>query len=209
VTVSLQGTSDGCVQYRESGLDFVTRLAARIGYEVVVDDTAAAGGTRDRSTPILWSTSAYRPSRVTTLPRIYGVQTGIVTGSSDPAPGGSGAGTVKVRFPWLDAAACGSDASCWARVASSPAGGDRGFYALPEVDDEVLVAFEHGDIRFPYILGSISSREINPGPVQGPPCPRPVVSGGGRWVLWSSPANEIVIDDCQGTDDIFRRGPLR
>ena len=35
------------------------------------------------------------------------------------------------------------------------AGNKRGFYFLPEVDDEVLVAFEHGDVRFPYVLGAL------------------------------------------------------
>jgi uncharacterized protein involved in type VI secretion and phage assembly len=60
-----------------------------------------------------------------------------------------GLGRVKVKFPWLSAA----DESHWARLATPMAGKERGIYFLPEVDDEVLVAFEHGDMRFPYVLG--------------------------------------------------------
>jgi uncharacterized protein involved in type VI secretion and phage assembly len=79
--------------------------------------------------------------------RINGVVIGIVTNNQDA----EGLGRVKVRFPWLSDA----DESDWARVAAPMAGKERGFYFLPEVDDEVLVAFEHGDVRFPYVIGSL------------------------------------------------------
>jgi len=58
---------------------------------------------------------------------------------------------VKVRFPWLN----DQDESHWARVASLMAGNGRGWYTLPEVDDEVLVAFEHGSIDHPYVIGAL------------------------------------------------------
>ena len=45
------------------------------------------------------------------------------------------------------------DLSAFARIALPMAGSGRGFYYLPEVDDEVLVVFEHGDIRTPIIIG--------------------------------------------------------
>lgn len=79
--------------------------------------------------------------------KIYGVVIGIVTNNQDPEK----LGRVKVRFPWLSE----SDESHWARVATLMAGPGRGSFFLPEVDDEVLVAFEHGDIRFPYIIGAL------------------------------------------------------
>jgi uncharacterized protein involved in type VI secretion and phage assembly len=79
--------------------------------------------------------------------RFNGVFVGIVTNNSDPDK----MGRVKVRFPWLS----DTDESDWARVASPMAGKERGFYCLPEVDDEVLVAFERGDARFPYVLGAL------------------------------------------------------
>lgn len=79
--------------------------------------------------------------------RVYGVVTGVVTNNQDP----DGLGRVKVQFPWLS----DGDESAWARLAVPMAGPDAGTYFLPEVDDEVLVAFEHGDVRFPYVLGSM------------------------------------------------------
>ena len=79
--------------------------------------------------------------------RISGVTVAVVTNNQDP----DGFGRVKVRFPWLS----DEDESQWARVAAPMAGKDRGVYFLPEVDDEVLVTFEHGDIRFPYVLGAL------------------------------------------------------
>ncbi len=79
--------------------------------------------------------------------RIQGVVVGVVTNNEDPDL----MGRVKVKFPWLSDA----DESYWARIAAPMAGKERGVYFLPEVDDEVLVAFEHGDVRFPYVLGAL------------------------------------------------------
>jgi uncharacterized protein involved in type VI secretion and phage assembly len=79
--------------------------------------------------------------------KIFGVVVGVVTNIQDPEK----IGRVKVRFPWLN----DDDESHWARIATLMAGKDRGSFYLPEVDDEVLVAFEHGDVRFPYVLGGL------------------------------------------------------
>lgn len=79
--------------------------------------------------------------------RIYGVVVGVVTNNQDPDK----MGRVKVKFPWLSDV----DESWWARMAAPMAGKQRGAFFLPEVSDEVLVAFEHGDVRFPYVLGAL------------------------------------------------------
>ena len=84
----------------------------------------------------------------------YGVAVGVVTNNQDS----EGLGRVKVRFPWLS----DEDESHWARVVTPMAGNQRGLYFLPEVDDEVLVAFQHGDIRFPYILGALWNGKDKP-----------------------------------------------
>jgi uncharacterized protein involved in type VI secretion and phage assembly len=86
--------------------------------------------------------------------RIHGVVVGVVTNNQDP----EGMGRVKVKFPWLS----DDDESHWARVAAPMAGKGRGVYFLPEVDDEVLVAFEHGDVRFPYVLGALWNGQDEP-----------------------------------------------
>lgn len=86
--------------------------------------------------------------------RISGVVVGVVTNTQDPA----GLGRVKVKFPWLS----DSEESSWARVATPMAGKGRGFYFLPEVEDEVLLAFEQGDARFPYVLGALWNGQDKP-----------------------------------------------
>jgi uncharacterized protein involved in type VI secretion and phage assembly len=86
--------------------------------------------------------------------RIYGVVVGVVTNNQDPDK----LGRVKVKFPWLS----NEDESYWARIAAPMAGKDRGAYFLPEVDDEVLVVFERGDLRFPYILGGLWNGQDTP-----------------------------------------------
>jgi uncharacterized protein involved in type VI secretion and phage assembly len=83
----------------------------------------------------------------TNASRIFGVVVGVVTNNQDP----DNLGRVKVKFPWLSDV----NESFWARLAAPMAGKQRGAYFLPEVDDEVLVAFEHGDVRFPYVLGAL------------------------------------------------------
>ncbi len=79
--------------------------------------------------------------------RIHGVVVGVVTNNQDP----DDLGRVKVKLPWLS----DLDETNWARIAAPMAGKQRGVYFLPEVDDEVLVAFDHGDVRFPYVLGAL------------------------------------------------------
>ena len=80
-------------------------------------------------------------------PSIQGVVIGIVTNNQDPDK----LGRIKVKFPWLSE----EEESAWARVASLSAGKEKGFFFLPEVDDEVLVAFQNGNINMPFIIGSL------------------------------------------------------
>lgn len=84
---------------------------------------------------------------------------GIVTDNEDP----EGWGRVKVKFPTLTE----EHASNWARVVAIGAGNQRGFDCLPEINDEVLVAFEHGDIHRPYIIGAVwNGKDAPPNPVE-------------------------------------------
>lgn len=93
---------------------------------------------------ILSPNSSLKPSQT--------LMVGIVTHNHDP----DNLGRVRVRFPTLTPERDGSaHSSYWARIASVGAGPDRGFDWIPEINDEVLVGFEHGDIRRPYILGGV------------------------------------------------------
>lgn len=86
--------------------------------------------------------------------RFFGVVIGVVTNNQDP----ENMHRVKVRFPWLSQ----QNESNWARVVAVMAGNNRGGYFLPEVDDEVLVAFEHGCVDHPYVLGSLWNGQDTP-----------------------------------------------
>ncbi|WP_226483046.1 phage baseplate assembly protein V [Natrinema amylolyticum] len=90
---------------------------------------------------------------------IRGVAVGIVTDNEDPKD----LGRVKLRFPWRDA----DDESHWARIATEMAGDGYGSYFLPEIDDEVLVAFENGDIHKPFVVGSLWNGEQKPPQTNG------------------------------------------
>nr|MDJ0703917.1 phage baseplate assembly protein V [Leptolyngbyaceae cyanobacterium MO_188.B28] len=72
---------------------------------------------------------------------------GIVTENNDP----EGLGRVRVKCPTLTE----EHESNWARVVAAGAGVNRGFDCLPEIDDEVLIAFEHGNIHRPYVIGGV------------------------------------------------------
>ncbi|HEQ99581.1 MAG TPA: phage tail protein [candidate division Zixibacteria bacterium] len=86
--------------------------------------------------------------------KFYGVVVGIVTNIDDP----NDLGRIKVSFPWM-----GDDQeSYWARVATLQTGKDYGTWFMPEVGTEVLVAFEHGDVRFPYVLGQLWNGQDDP-----------------------------------------------
>jgi phage baseplate assembly protein V len=86
--------------------------------------------------------------------RYFGVAFAVVTNNKDP----DGLGRVKVKLPWMADTA----ESDWARVVTPMAGAARGFYFLPEVDDEVLVAFEHGNPESPYVLGALWNGKDKP-----------------------------------------------
>jgi uncharacterized protein involved in type VI secretion and phage assembly len=79
---------------------------------------------------------------------MFGVHLGLVTSVRDEA----GIGRVQVRIPALHE---DSDALVWARVAVPFAGGDRGAFLIPDVGDEVVIAFVAGDARHPVVIGSL------------------------------------------------------
>jgi uncharacterized protein involved in type VI secretion and phage assembly len=91
-----------------------------------------------------------------------GVVVGIVTNVKDEE---NNAGRIKVKFPTLSSA----DESAWARVAILGGGPETGMQFLPEVNDEVLVAFEQGDLRYPVILGGVWSKKHKPAIAQSDP----------------------------------------
>jgi phage protein D len=83
-----------------------------------------------------------------------GLVIGLVTQNSDPDK----LGRVRVKYPTL-----GDDVEgAWARIAAPGAGSSRGALMLPAVGDEVVVGFEHGDVRRPYVLGALWNGQARP-----------------------------------------------
>jgi len=110
--------------------------------------------------------------------RIYGVVVAEVTENCDKTM----RGRVRVRFSWLPGY------EPWARVAAAMAGEDRGAYVMPRAGDEVLVVFNHGDVREPYVIGSLLNGNSKP-PVTAPD------DADTKWVIRMSKDHEIVFDD--------------
>jgi uncharacterized protein involved in type VI secretion and phage assembly len=82
--------------------------------------------------------------------QVPGVIIGVVTNNKDPEKNW---GRVKVKFPTMPQNNGAEIESTWARIAMPSAGKGKGFMFLPEVNDEVVVAFEQGDINRPYVVG--------------------------------------------------------
>jgi len=131
--------------------------------------------------------------------RVFGVVVGVVTNNKDP----DGMGRVKVKFPWLSK----DEESQWARIASPMAGKKRGVYFLPEVNDEVLIAFDHGDVRSPYVLGALwNGNDVPPeNNGDGKNNVRLIQSRSGHVIrLTDEPGNErIEIVDNKGNSIVF------
>jgi phage baseplate assembly protein gpV len=87
-----------------------------------------------------------------------GVMPAIVTDVDDPED----LGRVMVKFPWLAQNSGNDISSFWVRVAMMGAGDDRGWMVMPEVQDEVLVAFEQGDLQHPIVIGALWNGKDKP-----------------------------------------------
>ena len=116
-----------------------------------------------------------------------GIVVGIVTDLDDP----DRLGRVKVKYPHL-----GDQESNWAKLVSPMAGPDRGLFFRPEVNDEVLVVWEHGESRTPSILGAVWNKVDTPPSDDGQPSQN-------NWRFIKSRSGHIIkLDDTQGAERI-------
>lgn len=137
-----------------------------------------------------------------------GVAVGIVTANDDP----EGVGRVRVTYPWRES----DDESYWARIAAPMGGSEMGAYFLPEVGDEVLVAFDGGDIDHPYVVGALWSGEQPPPEdnADGENAVRTIRSRSGHEIrlvdsstegrveITSSAGHSITLDDTPGEEKV-------
>ncbi len=122
---------------------------------------------------------------------VMGLSIGVVTDNQDP----DGQGRVKVKYPALSS----EHASTWARVVVPGGGAERGIEFLPEVNDEVLVGFEQGDVHYPYVLGGLWNGKDAPPKKSGD-----VISGGKvqKRIIRSRTGHTITLDDSDGGGSI-------
>ena len=125
-------------------------------------------------------------TRAERVGRIDGVVTAVVAENHDP----EGLGRVQVAFadPKLKQ-------SGWARVATPMAGDGRGVYLLPEVGDQVLVAFEQGDSRSPFVVGALWGENE-------PPPERNEDGRNNRRTIRSRSGHLIRLDDTEGAERV-------
>ena len=130
------------------------------------------------------------------LGRWYGVYPALVSDVRDA----DGQGRVKVRLPWSPDSQ-GDAYEVWARLATMMGGRNRGTWFVPDVDDEVLVVFEAGDPRRPYVIGGLWN---------GADTPPDSMDGAGRnarKVVRSRNGVRITLDDTDGQEKLILETP--
>ena len=120
-----------------------------------------------------------------------GRDNGLVVGVVDDLDDPEGLGRVRVKLPHLD-----NELSDWAALVTPMGGKDRGVVFRPERDDTVLVAFEMGDPRRPYVLGAFWSKP-NPPPDLGDPAKENNLR-----VIRSRSGHVVRLDDTSGSERI-------
>lgn len=127
--------------------------------------------------------------------RLWGVYPALVTKIYDD----TGQNRIKVKLPW--AADDKGGYEVWARLAVLIAGNNRGTWFIPDPQDEVLIAFEGGDPRLPYIIGSLwNGRDASPEAMD---------SAGNNFKksIRSRNGVKITLDDSDGTETLVLETP--
>lgn len=124
----------------------------------------------------------------------FGVLPALVIDNQDP----DGQGRVKISLPGIPDTGSGAY-EVWARLATLFAGKDRGSWFIPDKDDEVLVAFEHGDARRPYVLGGLWNGSDSP--------PQSMDSQNNIKLFCSRNGVKITLDDQQGQEKLILETP--
>jgi uncharacterized protein involved in type VI secretion and phage assembly len=126
--------------------------------------------------------------------RWYGVYPALVTDITDP----DAQGRVKITLPWSPDTGS-AQYETWARMAMFMAGNNRGTWFIPDADDEVLVAFEGGDPRRPYVLGMLWNGSDSPH--------ESMASGNNIKSIRSRNGVKLTLDDTDGSEQFIVETP--
>ena len=128
--------------------------------------------------------------------RWYGVYPALVSDIKDP----DGQGRVKITLPWSPDTD-GGQYEAWARLATLMGGNNRGSWFVPDTNDEVLVVFEGGDPRRPYVLGGLWNGSDSP--------PESMDGSGNNYkkVLRSRNGVKVTLDDTDGRESFIVETP--
>jgi len=126
----------------------------------------------------------------------HGVYPALVTDIKDP----DAQGRVKVKLPWSPDTA-GTGCELWARLATLMGGNNRGSWFIPDVDDEVLLAFEAGDPRRAYVIGALwNGRDAPPESMDG-------AGNNHKKVIRSRNGVKVTLDDQDGQEKMILETP--
>ena len=124
----------------------------------------------------------------------YGVYPAIVKSLEDP----EGLARISIELPWARDPG-GACYTAWARIATMMGGKDRGSFFFPDEDDEVLVAFQNGDPRYPYVIGGLWNGVDSP--------PESLDSKNVKKVIKSRNGVTITLDDSDGQETLKLETP--
>ncbi len=125
---------------------------------------------------------------------VYSARVNKITGDPD------GLGRVRIELPWSPDTGNGKY-EAWARMATLMGGNNRGSWFIPDVNDEVLIAFEGGDPRYPHILGGLwNGRDI-------PPQQMDSAGKNDKKVIRSRNGVKVTLDDSNGQESLTLETP--
>ena len=154
-------TFDLTHHYSDNGKFVLTSVEHDAKQPVSVDDLEKEFNYANWFTCIP-SSLPFRPSRLTPVPSVRGVQTATVVGPAGEEIFPDKYGRVKVQFHWDREGSDDVNSSCWVRVATFWAGTQWGAVHIPRIGQEVIVDFVEGDVNHPIVVGSVYNADMMP-----------------------------------------------
>ncbi len=178
-TISIQGvvySDSGNASEMEYGEFIITEL---------IHNSSGVGNYKNKFKAITATVEIPLPNPYAKM-AVSEAQEAVVIDNRDP----EGLGRIQVRFHWQKE----PETTPYIRLAASAGGASQGFYFVPELDDEVLVGFEHGNPDSPYVIGSVYNSNSKPSGVQD--------NDNNKKTILTKSGNQIILDDTPGDETI-------